>query len=214
MQIRHNLVVPEKPFFRRGRCVPKAAHHVWAEAKTSGFSAMRRSRIGLGVLTGMAVCAAARALALWPHARDAGAILAAQDDPAELADVRLNSALRNSPALIAENIEAALAAGDADLASSFVELARDKNIAARRRTVAAGRASRRGRKFDRRILPSALPPASSPATPTMSRACRARSPAISSCSAISGTSCAKASIWRWARIPTIWCSGLPPPASR
>src|SRR6185312_6935723 len=27
MQIRHNLVVGEKPFFRRGRCVLKAAHH-------------------------------------------------------------------------------------------------------------------------------------------------------------------------------------------
>src|SRR5882672_2191633 len=28
MQIRHNLVVGEKPFFRRGSCVLKAAHHV------------------------------------------------------------------------------------------------------------------------------------------------------------------------------------------
>jgi hypothetical protein len=27
MQIRHNLVVPEKPFFRRGGCVLKAAYH-------------------------------------------------------------------------------------------------------------------------------------------------------------------------------------------
>ena len=34
-----------------------------------------------------------------------------------------------SPALIEENIEAALAAGDIDLAASFVELAREKNIA-------------------------------------------------------------------------------------
>jgi hypothetical protein len=64
-----------------------------------------------------------------PHARDGFAILAAQDDPSELADARLNSALRNSPALVVENIEAALAAGDADLAGSFVELAREKNIA-------------------------------------------------------------------------------------
>jgi hypothetical protein len=37
MQIRHNLVVPEKPFFRRGRCVLKAAHH-FEEAETLGFS--------------------------------------------------------------------------------------------------------------------------------------------------------------------------------
>lgn len=75
----------------------------------------------------MLVCAVTCAL-LWPHARDAVAILAAQDDPAELADVGLDSALRNSQGVIAENIEAALAANDADLAGSFVELAREKNI--------------------------------------------------------------------------------------
>ena len=66
---------------------------------------------------------------LWPRARDAAAVLAAQDDPAVLSDLQLNSVLRNNSAAIAENIEAALAAGDADLASSFVELAREKNIA-------------------------------------------------------------------------------------
>ena len=78
-------------------------------------------------LTAMVVSAAVGA-ALWPHARDAGSILAAQDEPAQLADVGLGSALRNSPALISDNIEAALAANDADLANSFVELARDKDI--------------------------------------------------------------------------------------
>ena len=88
---------------------------------------MRRSRIGLA-LAGMALCMAALALVL-PHARDAFALLAAQDDPSELTDLRLNSALRNTPVLVADNIEAALAAGDADLAGSFIELARDKNIA-------------------------------------------------------------------------------------
>ena len=41
----------------------------------------------------------------------------------------INSALRNNQALVADNIEAALAAGDSDLANSFVELARDKGIA-------------------------------------------------------------------------------------
>ncbi len=55
-------------------------------------------------------------------------MLAARDDPAELADIRLNSALRNNQAVIAENIEQALAANDADLAESFVELAKEKNI--------------------------------------------------------------------------------------
>src|SRR3954449_3726669 len=84
-------------------------------------------RIG-AAMTGMAGCAVACAL-LWPHARDAGAILAAQDDPAELSELLTNSALRNSPDVIAQNIEAALAANDADLANSFVELAAAKNIA-------------------------------------------------------------------------------------
>jgi hypothetical protein len=87
---------------------------------------MKRPRIGLA-LTGMTVGAVACAL-LWPHARDAGAILAAQDDPAQLSDIQLDSALRNNQAVVAENIEAALAANDADLASSFVDLARDKSI--------------------------------------------------------------------------------------
>ena len=91
-----------------------------------GLFGMRRLQLGLA-LTGMAVCATACAL-LWPHARDAGALLAAQDDPAELSDVKLNSALRNNQALIEQNIEAALAANDADLANSFVDLAAAKNI--------------------------------------------------------------------------------------
>jgi hypothetical protein len=88
---------------------------------------MKRARIG-SALAATAICAVAFA-ALWPHAREAGAILAAQDDPAELSDLQLNSALRNNAGLIGQNIEAALAADDADLASSFADLARDKNVA-------------------------------------------------------------------------------------
>jgi hypothetical protein len=84
-------------------------------------------RIG-AAMTGMAGCAVACAL-LWPHARDAGAILAAQEDPAQLSDILTNSALRNSPDFVTQNVEAALAADDADLANSFVELAAAKNIA-------------------------------------------------------------------------------------
>ncbi len=87
---------------------------------------MKRPRVGLAVM-GAAMCALACAL-LWPHAREAGAILAAQDDPAELSDIQLSSALRNNEAILVENIEAALAAGDADLAGSFADLAREKNI--------------------------------------------------------------------------------------
>jgi len=66
--------------------------------------------------------------AMWPHVHHAGSVLAAQDDPARLADLQLDSALRQDQAAITANIEAALATGDADLASSFVELARDKHI--------------------------------------------------------------------------------------
>jgi hypothetical protein len=65
---------------------------------------------------------------LWPHARDSAAILVAQDDPAELSDVQINSAMRNDQSLVADNIQRALAAGDADLAASFVDLAKEKNI--------------------------------------------------------------------------------------
>jgi len=87
---------------------------------------MKWSRIGSALVV-MTVSGIALAV-LWPHARDAGAILAAQDDPAELSDLQLNSALRNNADVIAQNIEAALAANDADLANSFADLAREKNI--------------------------------------------------------------------------------------
>jgi hypothetical protein len=92
---------------------------------------MKRSRSGLalvGILAGMAVCMVALAL-LWPRARDASAILLAQDDPPALAEAGINSALRNNQAAIVQNIEAALAANDAGLANSFLDLAREKNIA-------------------------------------------------------------------------------------
>jgi hypothetical protein len=92
---------------------------------------MKRWRLDWA-LTGLALCAVACAVA-WPRARDAGAVLAAQDDPAALSDARINSALRNnqsavSQSAVAENIEAALAANDADLANSFIDLAKAKNI--------------------------------------------------------------------------------------
>jgi hypothetical protein len=87
---------------------------------------MKRSRISWALAV-MTVSGAALAV-LWPHARDAGATLAAQDDPPQLSDLQLNSALRNNQIVVAEHIEAALAANDAGLASSFVDLAREKNI--------------------------------------------------------------------------------------
>ena len=87
---------------------------------------MKGSRI-VPAVAGLALCAAACAL-LWPQARDAYAVLAAQDDPAELSDLQLSSALRNNADVIGQNIEAALAANDADLADSLGSLARERNI--------------------------------------------------------------------------------------
>ncbi len=58
---------------------------------------MKRAKLALAVVS-MVVSAAVTA-ALWPNARDALAVLQVQDDPAALADLRLNSALRNSPLL-------------------------------------------------------------------------------------------------------------------
>jgi hypothetical protein len=88
---------------------------------------MKRGRISLPIL-GAAVSAVFLA-ALWPHAREAGAILLAQDDPVALADQQIDLSLRNNESVVAQNVDTALAAGDADLANSFVELAREKNIA-------------------------------------------------------------------------------------
>jgi hypothetical protein len=96
------------------------------EDENTGLFGMKRSRIG-SALAGLTMCTIACAL-LWPHARDAGRILAAQDNPSELADIQINAVLRDNAEIIAQNAEAALAADDADLASSFVELAREKDI--------------------------------------------------------------------------------------
>jgi hypothetical protein len=79
-------------------------------------------------LTGIAACSFMLAQVA-PQAREAGAIFAAQDDPAALSELKLDAVLRQNDHLVQDNIEAALSAGDADLAGSFVALARDRNIA-------------------------------------------------------------------------------------
>ncbi|MCK1715643.1 MULTISPECIES: hypothetical protein [unclassified Bradyrhizobium] len=79
-------------------------------------------------LSGIAACGFVLAQVA-PHAHEAGAIFAAQDDPATLSELKLDTVLRQNERLIQDNIEAALASGDADLANSFVVLARERNIA-------------------------------------------------------------------------------------
>jgi hypothetical protein len=84
-------------------------------------------RIGLALAA--AAASAGTFAMLWPHARDAGALLLAQDNPAQLSDIQLGSALRNNEAVIGQGVSQALDANDADLAKSFTDLARERGIA-------------------------------------------------------------------------------------
>jgi hypothetical protein len=85
--------------------------------------------------TGTAIgCAAACAVAfvlLAPRAHTAAAILMAQNNPAQLSDIRIESALPEGDArqsALDEQIRQALAANDPELADSFLVLARHKGI--------------------------------------------------------------------------------------
>ena len=84
----------------------------------------RRTETALAVI---AICASL-GFAMWPYARDAGVILAAQDDPAALADAQLTMQLRDDQLLLQRNIETALAENDSDLAESLLAIAVDKKI--------------------------------------------------------------------------------------
>jgi hypothetical protein len=95
-----------------------------ANDQTFGMKWLRIST----ALGGIAACSF-MLMQVVPHAREAGAILAARDDPAVLSELRLDALLRQNDHLVQDNIEAALASGDANLANSFVELARERNIA-------------------------------------------------------------------------------------
>lgn len=71
------------------------------------------------------------AVACWillPKGFEAGLLLAAQDDPAILAELTLSKA-RFDSARAEREIEAALAVNDSDLAGSFLELARERGVA-------------------------------------------------------------------------------------
>jgi hypothetical protein len=85
---------------------------------------MTRARIALPIILALAFAGAA--LALVPRALESGFLLASQDDPVALADHAVARIF--DAATAAREIDAALAAGDADLARSFLELARDRNV--------------------------------------------------------------------------------------
>lgn len=87
-------------------------------------------------VAGAVVCSLAAVL-VWPQAVGAARLFAAQGDPAVLADLRLAEAWEDGGAtIVTGQIEAALADNDADLASSFVELADAQGIALPPETVA------------------------------------------------------------------------------
>jgi hypothetical protein len=74
-----------------------------------------------------AVACALIALLTVPAGLEAGTLLSLQDDPAALADHMLD--LSFDAPVAKREIEAALGADDADLAGSFLDLARDRNVA-------------------------------------------------------------------------------------
>jgi hypothetical protein len=89
---------------------------------------VNRMSIGprIAVPLGFAVAMAIAAVAIAPRAYEAQWLLAARDDPALLAD---HAVTRSFTATTAEReINAALAVNDADLAKSFLDLARDHNV--------------------------------------------------------------------------------------
>jgi hypothetical protein len=75
---------------------------------------------------GLALVCAIVALAAVPAAFEAETLLSLQDDPPGLADHMLG--LSFDAAVAKREIEAALDAGDVDLAESFLELARERNV--------------------------------------------------------------------------------------
>jgi hypothetical protein len=85
---------------------------------------MSRLLIGLTVLLSIGFGYAGVTLA--PRAIDAGTLLAAQDDPVRLADLALDRTFNAEVA--AREIDAALKAGDPDLAKSFLDLAGDRGV--------------------------------------------------------------------------------------
>src|SRR6476620_6597122 len=88
---------------------------------------MRAAKDKTKILIVAAFLGGSAAVALLPQAIESGWLLLVQDDPAALADRKLDRAFNGE--IAAREIEAALAANDPELARSFVELARDRNVA-------------------------------------------------------------------------------------
>lgn len=97
--------------------------------KREGDVIPQRIKPGIVLAVAGLLASAAVGAAWWPHAYRAGAVIAAQEDPARLSDLQIAVLLKSDSALVARQIEEALAAGDPDLAESFVALAREHRVA-------------------------------------------------------------------------------------
>jgi hypothetical protein len=86
----------------------------------------RATRLRIGLLAIAALLCGTSAFVVLPRAYESATLLWVQDDPAELAERQLDRSFDVTVA--AREIEAALKAGDAELARSFVELARARNV--------------------------------------------------------------------------------------
>jgi hypothetical protein len=80
----------------------------------------------IAVPLGLAVATAIAALAIAPRGFEAQELLAAQDDPVAIADHAIARSF--DAAVAAREIKAALDGNDPDLALSFLELARERNV--------------------------------------------------------------------------------------
>jgi hypothetical protein len=90
-----------------------------------GIRRPRRFPVVLALLA--AIGCGVAALVAVPRGIEAESVLAMENDPAKIADRALDSVV--DAAVIKREIETALAANDADLAKSFVDLAKDRSIA-------------------------------------------------------------------------------------
>ncbi len=102
---------------------------IWAN-DTIAMSGPRRvfrgTRFGIVLSVLAAIACGVAALLVVPRGIEAESILAIEDDPGEIADRALDQIVDSS--VVTREIEAALAASDADLAKSFADLAKDRGI--------------------------------------------------------------------------------------
>jgi hypothetical protein len=108
--------------------LPDSGGHTAVSVAHSPQVRTSRRRIGAGHLAVLTTLFALAAWILLPKGFEAGALLAAQDDPRALAVLALDKAGFDSVKAERE-IEEALASGDSDLAHSFLQLARDRGVA-------------------------------------------------------------------------------------